>query len=724
MRAAWVLMLVILRCAIGLAQESSFPADTARFHGIVKQTEAIYLQDPAAAIALMEEARAISEKVGYDRGLSVAYGWLAYLYEQRGDLKQALELHQSCLALSEALGDRKQMSTSLNNIAAMHTDMGRYAEAFDYHERSLRLKEELGDRNGVAVTRNNLGLLHFKQGKLKEAMARYEQALILFRETGDVEGEASAQVNMAGVRQKESRWDEAIPLLQQALAIYRNNKDSYGMGYALTNLGLVMREKGRMEEAEGHLNEALRIREAIGDKAGQAHTHKQLGLLFTAKNNDEKAATHLNRSIALFREVGDRIYLREVLLMNADRQLATGNLDAAQRDAQSAMDLARELQSPAAIRESAEVLGRIYGKQGKWEESFAMTQLAKTLGNTERRASPKNGPQAMLSQSGMVAEKDPNAEHLSEAFSAHRLFGQMLDSVRNETTRRLTEKSELELGFRMKTLADSLEFVRRSETMALEVARREADIKRQRIMLLSVGLVVVLLLVMAVIVYRGKKRSDGLLLNILPRETAEELKRHGSAKARHFESVTVLFTDFKGFTTLSEQMSPQLLVEEINDCFSAFDRIIEQHGLEKIKTIGDSYMAAGGLPVPNATHAEDVVRAALDIRDHMERSTREKRAKGMPFFEVRIGIHTGPVVAGIVGIKKFQYDIWGDTVNTASRMESAGEAGKVNISESTYQLVKDRFQCHFRGQMEAKGKGPVRMYFVDGPQTVDHPKFI
>ena len=212
------------------------------------------------------------------------------------------------------------------------------------------------------------------------------------------------------------------------------------------------------------------------------------------------------------------------------------------------------------------------------------------------------------------------------------------------------------------------------------------------------------------IIEKEKKAADDLLLNILPEDVAGELKEKGYVDARHFKLVTVLFTDFKDFSKIAERLSPTELVGLINRYYRAFDAIIEHHRLEKIKTIGDSYMAAGGLPRSNSTNPEDVVSAAIAISDFVQ-----QQLKLFPgdAFEVRIGIHTGPVVAGIVGVKKFAYDIWGDTVNTASRMEHHGEPGKINISEATYELVKEKFNCHYRGEIEAKNKGKLKMYFVD-----------
>ena len=228
---------------------------------------------------------------------------------------------------------------------------------------------------------------------------------------------------------------------------------------------------------------------------------------------------------------------------------------------------------------------------------------------------------------------------------------------------------------------------------------------------------VFLLFIIALLILRNfyiqqtaRKKSDKLLLNILPEEVVEELKEHGFAKAKLFDSVTVLFTDFKNFSILAEKLSAEKLVAELNICFTAFDKIIEKYGIEKIKTVGDAYLAVSGLPTSKVDHALIMAKAAIEIREFMAQRLIELKDQT---FEVRIGINSGSVVAGIVGMNKFAYDIWGDTVNVAARMEQNCIPGKINISETTYLEIKNYASCTFRGMINAKNKGDINMYFLN-----------
>ena len=245
-----------------------------------------------------------------------------------------------------------------------------------------------------------------------------------------------------------------------------------------------------------------------------------------------------------------------------------------------------------------------------------------------------------------------------------------------------------------KTLIQKLQL--NNEQLEEKVRIRTIEIEKQKELLAS-----------------AKSQSDALLLNILPDEIADELKRFGRAYARRHEEVSVLFADIKGFTAIAESLTPEKLVTQLDEVFRAFDNIVEKYGLEKIKTIGDAYMCAAGLPNADPENAVNAVKTARDMQEFIKGFGWASKIQNLPVFEMRIGIHTGPLVAGVVGSRKFAYDIWGDTVNLASQMEQRSEPGKINISGSTYNLIQGVFVCTYRGKIEAKSKGEVDMYFVE-----------
>ena len=235
----------------------------------------------------------------------------------------------------------------------------------------------------------------------------------------------------------------------------------------------------------------------------------------------------------------------------------------------------------------------------------------------------------------------------------------------------------------------------KDKTKILEYAKQEVEEEKEK-------------------VEEAKRKIESLLMNILPEEVSWELIKKGTARPQLYKKVTVLFTDFKGFTSICERLTPDQIIQELNHYFSVFDEIIERYYGERIKTIGDAYMCAGGVPLRNKSNPIDMVLAGLAMQKYMNEDAEKKISEGKIPWRLRCGIHTGKIVAGVIGKKKFAYDIWGDTVNTASRMESSGEAGKVNVSGVTFEYINKYFDCEPRGKIYAKNKGQIDMYFVNG----------
>jgi class 3 adenylate cyclase len=333
--------------------------------------------------------------------------------------------------------------------------------------------------------------------------------------------------------------------------------------------------------------------------------------------------------------------------------------------------------------------------------------------------------------------KDEFANVMAKAtLELQRIVSKQQDSLEATSNELALKREESEIQQNLLRKQDSLaKMQKRIIAQQEELVKLQASKNQQLVIGIILSLIVIAIAVIALIgrqianrklakqkaeieaqkklIETERKKSEELLLNILPYEIANELKEKGLARPRSYNMVTVLFTDFKGFTTISEKLSPEQIVDKLNFFFQKFDEIAEKHRLEKIKTIGDGYMCAGGIPIENTTNPVDAVRAGLEMQAFMNEWNRAQESKGLPTFGLRVGINTGPLVAGVIGKNKFAYDVWGDTVNLASRMESSGEVGKVNISGITYTWVKHYFECTYRGKIEAKNKGEVDMYFVE-----------
>ncbi len=537
--------------------------------------------------------------------------------------------------------------------------------AMYYFNEALRLSGVMKNDTFTAKCLNRIGVLNFNSGDYEKAIGNFFKALKIFERYQDKTRIIRCLQYLGKAYKEQGIPGKAIDYANQSLEIARAIDDSVSIAVGMTSIGSVYYSQSEYDKALEYFEKALLISKGLKDSRYMGDALNNMAVIYEEKKNFSKALEYHLVSLTLSKELGDKrrisgSYHNIGLVYKGMEKysLAIQYLD-------SCIMIAKEDDDKSYLKESYNTLSEIYSDMSNFEK----------------------------------------------AYQAHLLFSKFNDTLINEETQR--QFAEMNAKYETEKKDQQISLLNKDKEIG-EVKMRKEKIIRNGFM---GGFAIVLLFAGVFFrprnkIKKGKQRSDELLLNILPSETAEELKLTGEAQARHFDVVTVMFTDFKNFSQTSEKLSATELVQEIHHCYSEFDKIISRHGLEKIKTIGDSYMCAGGLPVPNMTNAEDIVKAALEICDFLKREKQIRETEGKPFFEIRIGCHTGPVVAGIVGIKKFAYDIWGDTVNIASRMEQNSEAGKINISGATYELVKDKFNCIHRGKIQAKNKGEVDMYFV------------
>ena len=603
---------------------------------------------------IWQEVHQLAEELKYERGLAYSPMGSAVEHWHAGEHAAAIDSMKKCIERLDALGVDQESHSPLGWLREVYSSAGMQQERLRYYTE--------------AVERYRKGPLRMSLGTSYHALAGYYMRI---RQYG-----AAIEHYM--------RARECFPTRPE---IECNETMVIGWAYE---------QWGNPTHAIPFLNEALQCLAALGDTGMLAENHMRLAADRLALGDTLGALRDLERTRSLLVEtVGSNLALFRSKYVPMLVQL--GNFkEAGHQYALMVLECANDavpLNSKNGACELDYCGFTYYNAVGRIEQ--ADSSLREALNKALRI----NDLPLVLKYRKALMERLWRSGEDAEAARQSALYVHMNDSLQAVAN------------------ADAVaayEGLVNERESALEIERQHARVKQQRMFLMASAVVLVLLGGLAWSVYKGKKRSDELLLNILPAEVAKELKATGASAARHIEQATILFTDFKGFTEASELLTPQELVEELDTCFKAFDAIITARGIEKIKTIGDAYMAAGGLPRKVASGVGDVVQAALDMQDFMLKRKAERTAQGKPAFDMRLGIHTGPVVAGIVGVKKFQYDIWGDTVNTASRMESAGEIGRVNVSSSTHLAVRHAAGLSFeaRGKVSAKGKGELEMYFV------------
>jgi adenylate cyclase len=555
---------------------------------------------------------------------------------------------------------------------------GHYNEALSLFRESLESAKTLHLKLETALCLKGIALAYSRTGELQLSQENLVKALQLFEELQNIKEIALTKSVMADVFQYQENYSMALEYSLEALKVFESMKDLFQMSILYNNMGNICMEFGDYTLALDYHAKSLKLCEEADDKEGVGFSINNIGRVFALQGDYEKSIAYQTRYLKISTELNHSGYIANALYNLGKTLMDSGSKEEAMEYLMKSMQLAKEAGEAPLVNCNLNLIGKIYMGQGDYDSALTCfiegLQLAEKSGIKENLKDALEGLYFVNKQRGDI--------NLALAYF-ERLIKEKDDLKNSENNRKVAS-----LKFRYELEKKSQE---------AEAEKKQRQVVEEKNLLIEAE----------------RKKSDSLLKNILPEEVAEELKENGRAEARLFENVTVLFTDFKGFTLLSEKLSPHELVNELHECFKGFDEIIGKYNIEKIKTVGDAYLAVSGLPIPNANHAEDVVKAAIEIRDFMLKRKQAAISGSRESFEIRIGIHSGKVVAGIVGVKKFAYDIWGDTVNTAARMEQNSEAGEINISASTYALVKDKFTCSARGKIVAKNKGEMDMYFVN-----------
>ncbi len=580
---------------------------------------------------------------------------------------------------------------TLTQIRAMKVDSNKVIAYYDYldHDQVIwstqpkivlqagvemqEIATQLAYQKGITLANLILSRYDVMVNDYVKAVEHAGKSVVSAKKYGQKRLLANTLATTSSIYGNIEEYDQALVYLQQALPLFKELKDSSSTFYALSRIAQMYQFKKNTDQMLAYDKQ---IMEFATTEDLKVYGYCQLAWhLYLAK--DYLAAYH-----------NSQLYFKLKDKYPAYYSATLNTLGAIYRDAPDSLLLKMGVKPSQRLQKMAENFGAALKIAQAQNDYFVTGETLKDISE--------------------VYALQGNYKGAFEAYKKHIV-------VRDSASVKDKQAQVMQYQFRetYNKKADSLKFQQQLSTV---------KVKQERNYFIG-GLIILLLITFFVfrnsftqrklnkVITKEKQRSDELLMNILPADVAEELKQKGSANARQFEEVTVLFTDFVNFTTVSEQLSPQALVDELNDCFVAFDQIMIKHDIEKIKTIGDAYLAVAGLPNADIKHASQVITAALEIKKFM---TDRKKTKGDQTFEIRIGIHSGSVVAGIVGIKKFAYDIWGDTVNTAARMEQNAEPGKINVSETTYQLSKNQFEFTYRGEIEAKNKGALKMYFVEG----------
>ncbi len=598
------------------------------------------------------------------------------------DSAKAISYSLQAKELAEKIHFPKGVALALKNIGIVYYLNSNYLEAMDYYNQSLKVFQTMNDDVGVSNLLSNIGAVYMKQLDEAKALDYYLKSLTYAEKAGDKLRIVTALINIGAVYgHKKGSQDTALSYELRALPLAEELTNKSAIVTISINIGEVYIEQKKFTDARRYFEKALMAADNGEDSAAAFNS---IGKAYMKQRTFDRALEFHQRAYALAKKINDQTSVVQALKGLGRTDLAGGNYKSAVTNFKKAEIIAKEI----------------------------------------------NVPNDLIDVYKDISEAFDSLRDNENAKIYQIKYANLKDTIYNDAVQK--QLAGLKFNYDLQAKEGQITLLRKdNEIRESELKVQESELRRQKLARRGLIIGLALAFILAIYIYSNYRKKakmnrildqqkdeiEGLLLNILPAEVAKELQTSGKATPRHYESVSVLFTDFKGFTALADKLPPAEVVKELNNCFMAFDNIVEKYGLEKIKTIGDSYMCAGGIPTYHKDHVCQMVKASLEMLGFIQKNNEERSKQGLPVWDIRVGIHVGPVVAGVVGKKKYAYDIWGSTVNIASRMESNGEPGMVNISAATYELIKHRYACNHRGKIHAKNVGHMDMYFVTNEIT-------
>lgn len=609
------------------------------------------------------------EKTGRDNlRIGTSFEYIGSCYYSLGEYRRAIESTDSALEVYKKFGGLDDIATCYNSKGFYLRKLGKYDEAFSCYNKALQLYNEQGNDFDKAVTLNNIGMLYQLWAKYDTAIQYYQNSMEIKKKLNDSAGIAKTLNNIGRIYILWDDYGSAIEYFEDALVIDYLLGNDKEIAIRYNNLGHAYFEKNKIDRALIYYNEALKISESSGYTDLSATLYNNIGKIYLDQKDYIKTSEYFQKAFEIYSLANQKDNAAQVLTNLADMNVKIGNYNQALTYLSQSMDITVELNLRDLTKTNYETFSEVYAAMGNF----------------------------------------------SEALRYYKNYAELKDSIFNSEKRNQLTKFQVSYETEKKDIEIDL-LTKNKEILTLQHKRDKilrATLIGGFILFFLLAIVIIYSLRQRVrdhrIIASEKAKSDKLLLNILPIGIANDLKEKGKTEPQLYENVSVLFTDIVGFTEKSAAMEPQFLINELNDIFTGFDSIIENHSSERIKTIGDAYMAVCGLPEENPNHAQNIVRVAVEMIQYLAKRNLEAKIE----WKIRIGINSGEVMAGVVGVKKYIYDVFGDTVNTASRVECNSEPMKINVSESTYNLLKNKFRFEERGAIDVKGKGSMKMYYL------------